>query len=90
MEWFRGGLVIKDHRLLHHSTRGLRVVKKKKKLGRCVRKSPARRVFVGTTDSPASGLTTFKPLTLAEDLRRSCSHAESHGDPYQGEAGLVN
>ena len=27
---FRGGLVFKAHRLLHHSTRGLSVVKKKK------------------------------------------------------------
>jgi len=26
---FRGGLVFKDHRLLYHSTLGLRVVKKK-------------------------------------------------------------
>ena len=28
---FRGGLVFKAHRLLHHSTLGLRVIKKKKK-----------------------------------------------------------
>jgi len=28
---FRGGLVIKAHRLLYHPTLGLRVVKKKKK-----------------------------------------------------------
>jgi len=28
---FRGGLVFKDHRLLYHSTLGLRVIKKKKK-----------------------------------------------------------
>ena len=27
---FRGGLVFKAHRLLHHSTLGLRVIKKKK------------------------------------------------------------
>jgi len=29
---FRGGLVFKAHRLLYHSTLGLRVIKKKKKL----------------------------------------------------------
>ena len=29
---FRGGLVFKAHRLLHHSTLGLRVIKKKKKV----------------------------------------------------------
>jgi len=28
---FRGGLVFKVHRILHHSTLGLRVIKKKKK-----------------------------------------------------------
>jgi len=28
---FRGGLVCKAHRLLYHSTLGLRVIKKKKK-----------------------------------------------------------
>ena len=28
---FRGGLVFKAHRLLYHSTLGLRVIKKKKK-----------------------------------------------------------
>jgi hypothetical protein len=31
MQRFRGGLVFKAHRLLYHSTLGLRVVKKKKK-----------------------------------------------------------
>ena len=29
MQWFRGGLVCKDHRLLYHSTLGLRVIKKR-------------------------------------------------------------
>jgi len=29
---FRGGLVFKAHRLLYHSTLGLRVIKKKKKI----------------------------------------------------------
>ena len=28
LKWFRGGLVFKAHRLLHHSTVGLRVIKK--------------------------------------------------------------
>ena len=31
--WFRGGLVCKAHRLLYHSTLGLRVIKKKTKDG---------------------------------------------------------
>jgi len=30
VQWFRGGLVFKDRRLLYHSTLGLRVTKKKK------------------------------------------------------------
>ena len=30
MKRFRGGLVFEDHRLLYHSTLGLRVIKKKK------------------------------------------------------------
>ena len=30
---FRGGLVFKAHRLVYHSTLGLRVIKKKKDLG---------------------------------------------------------
>jgi len=30
---FRGGLVFKAHRLVYHSTLGLRVIKKKKKVG---------------------------------------------------------
>ena len=29
-QWFRGGLVFKAHRLLYHSTLGLRFIKKKK------------------------------------------------------------
>jgi len=29
VQWFRGGLVFKAHRLLYHSTLGLRVIKKK-------------------------------------------------------------
>jgi len=29
VQWFRGGLVFKAHRLLYHSTPGLRVIKKK-------------------------------------------------------------
>ena len=32
VERFRGGLVCKAHRLLHHSTPGLRVIKKKRRL----------------------------------------------------------
>ena len=31
VQWFRGGLVFKPHRLLYHSTPDLRVIKKKKK-----------------------------------------------------------
>ena len=31
VQWFRGGLVFKVHRLVYHSTLGLRVIKKKKK-----------------------------------------------------------
>ena len=34
VERFRGGLVSKAHRLLYHSTLGLRVMKKKKEEGR--------------------------------------------------------
>ena len=33
MKRFRGGLVFKAHRLVYHSTLGLRVMKKKKKFG---------------------------------------------------------
>ena len=31
MQWFRGGLVLKVHRLLYHSTLGLRLIKKKRR-----------------------------------------------------------
>jgi len=31
VKWFRGGLVFKAHRILYHSTLGLRVITKKKK-----------------------------------------------------------
>ena len=34
VQWFRGGLVCKAHRLLYHSTLGLRAIKKKKKYQR--------------------------------------------------------
>jgi len=34
VQWFRGGLVFKAHRLVHHSTLGLRVIKKKKRVYR--------------------------------------------------------
>ena len=30
VQWFRGGLVVKVHRLVYHPTLGLRVIKKKK------------------------------------------------------------
>ena len=30
MQWFRGGLAFKAHRLVYHSALGLRVMKKKK------------------------------------------------------------
>jgi len=46
---FRGGLVFKAHRLLYHSTLGLRVIKKKK-----------HSILVGLrTTSPQSGLKLF-------------------------------
>ena len=32
VKWFRRGLVFKAHRLLYHSTLGLRVIKKKKRM----------------------------------------------------------
>jgi len=32
VQWFRGGLVFKEHRLADHSTLGLRVIQKKKVL----------------------------------------------------------
>ena len=35
MQRFRGGLVFKAHRLLYHSTLGLRVIKKKRELLQC-------------------------------------------------------
>ena len=35
VQWFRGGLVFKAHRLLHHSTLGSRVKTKKKKKSTC-------------------------------------------------------
>jgi len=35
VQWFRGGLVFKAHRLLYHATLGLRVIKKKKKKAVC-------------------------------------------------------
>ena len=33
VKWFQGGLIIKAHRFLHHSTLGWRVMKKNKKIG---------------------------------------------------------
>ena len=30
MKWFRGGLVFKAHRLLYHSTAGVRVIKRER------------------------------------------------------------
>ena len=35
VQWFRGGLVIEAHRLLYHSTLGLRVIKKKEEDSEC-------------------------------------------------------
>jgi len=37
VERFRGGLALKAHRLLYHSTLGLRVIKKKKKKAALIR-----------------------------------------------------
>jgi len=42
---FRGGLVFKAHRLLYHSTLGLRVIKKKKKRGESDLELRVRRDF---------------------------------------------
>ena len=39
---FRGGLVFQTHRLLYHSTLGLRVIRKKKKKGKEGLQAPAR------------------------------------------------
>ena len=41
--WFRGGLVFKSHGLLYHSTLGLRVIKKKRKM-HGVPEAPNRKV----------------------------------------------
>ena len=43
MQWFRGGLVFKAHRLVYHSTLGLRVIKKKK-VGECLESAGAEKV----------------------------------------------
>ena len=54
-KWFRGGLVFKAHRWLYHSTRGSRVIKKKK----------VQIVFLDCLDlyhkSPDSGARQYKP-----------------------------
>jgi len=41
VQWFRGGLVFKAHRLLHHSTLGLRLIKMKRRITRESRNQPA-------------------------------------------------
>ena len=43
MQRFRDGLVFKAHRLLYHSTLGLRVIKKKKYLAGALKQPHARR-----------------------------------------------
>ena len=43
MKRFRGGIVFKAHRLLYHSTLGLRVIKKKKKIKPVLRRVPQAR-----------------------------------------------
>ena len=49
---FRGGLLFKAHRLLYHSTLGLRVIKKKKK----------KYAGLGFNGPPSSELGTNKPV----------------------------
>jgi len=56
MQRFRGGLVFKAHRLLYHSTLGLRVIKKKKKKTRSWKWV---RLFCGTHPSPFGVNMTF-------------------------------
>jgi len=51
---FRGGLVVKAHRLLYHSNLGLRVIKKKKKV----------RTETGAPHAPISGKETAYPPLL--------------------------
>jgi len=46
---FRGGLIFKAHRLLHHSTLGFRVIKKKK----------AVTLIASFTEVPKYGMSTF-------------------------------
>ena len=52
MQWFRGGLVYKAHRLVYHSTPGLRVIDKKKKKDAgtsLIRNSPPPRTITGSS-----------------------------------------
>ena len=54
MQWFRGGLVFKVHRLLYHSTRRFRVMTKTKKKKHAARKSTPsqnRQLIVSTSNS---------------------------------------
>jgi len=66
--WIRGGLVFKSHRLLYHSTLGLRVIKKKKKKSQwlqgptAVRSRPAARpILVPACPKVCTGLFLNSP-----------------------------
>jgi len=49
LEQFRGGLIFKAHRLLYHSTPGLRVIKKKKRTWSQTRNESLSAATFGTT-----------------------------------------
>jgi len=58
VQWFRGGLVFKAHRLLYRSTLGLRVIKK--------RREEEDGVAVGNlTSGPGAALSRYLPFPLS-------------------------
>ena len=69
---FRGGLVFKAHRLLHHSTLGLRVIKKKQKFRRSevhlVWGSGAPQDIESTSSSSSSSVLSSLELSDTQSL----------------------
>ena len=62
---FRGGLIFKAHRLVYHSTLGLRVIKKKKKKKRARRKKAGASSIVIPIPAPANIASKFLRLRVS-------------------------
>jgi len=83
---FRGGLVFKAHRLLYHSTLGLRVIKKKKGCGSTSSREGGGKNRLGTAAHFCEVVVLHAPSSLDSGVRE---YKRSSGDKSHGGIGGI-